>query len=226
MPRPKLLINFAISLDGKATTVSHAPSDFTSAHDKKKLLEIRSLGDALIVGRNTLMADNMSMGMPDQALRKERLDRGQAEYPIRVILTRSGSLPPDLKIFEHDFSPIVVYSTERMSEPVRSHLKTRASLHLFEEKQLTPDRILGHLADHYQVKVLVCEGGPTLAKAFAEIDAIDELFITIAPRLFGGFLAPGILGEPGSFLATSRKYHLVSMEIVANECYVHYAATR
>jgi 2,5-diamino-6-(ribosylamino)-4(3H)-pyrimidinone 5'-phosphate reductase len=224
--RPKLLLNFAMSVDGKATTVGYAPSGFTSPHDKKRLLQIRSLGDALMVGRNTLMADNMSMGMPDEDLRKERLNRGQSEYPIRVILTRSGSLAPDLKIFEHDFSPIVVYSTNRMTDEVQSHLRGRARVHLFEEKDLTPDNILEHLVDQYQVQVLVCEGGPTLAKAFAEIDAIDELFITIAPQLFGGFPAPGILGEPGSFLAASRKYRLVSMEIVANECYLHYAATR
>jgi 2,5-diamino-6-(ribosylamino)-4(3H)-pyrimidinone 5'-phosphate reductase len=226
MTRPKVLLNFAMSVDGKVTTVGHAPSGFTSAHDKKRLLEIRSLGDALIVGRKTLITDNMSMGMPDEALRKQRLERGQSEYPIRVILTRSGSLPDDLKIFRHNFSPILIYSTDRMPEPVQAHLQMRARVHLFDESQLTPDHVLKHLVEHYRVKVLVCEGGPTLAKAFAEIDAIDELYITIAPRLFGGYSAPGILGAPGPYLATSRKYRLVSMEIVANECYVHYAADR
>jgi riboflavin-specific deaminase-like protein len=226
MPRPKVLLNFAMSIDGKVTTVCHAPSRFTSAHDKKRLLEIRSFGDALIVGRNTLITDNMSMGMPDEALRKVRRNRGQSDYPIRVILTRSGSLPNDLKVFQHNFSPIVIYSTDQMPESVRTHLRTRASVHLFDEKQLTPNHVLEHLADRYRVKTLVCEGGPTLARAFAEIDAIDELFVTVAPRLFGGFAAPGILGEPGPYLATSRKYRLVSMEIVANECYVHYAADK
>jgi 2,5-diamino-6-(ribosylamino)-4(3H)-pyrimidinone 5'-phosphate reductase len=224
MPRPKVILNFAMSLDGKVSTTGNAPSGFTSAHDKKRLLEIRSLGDALLVGRNTLMIDNMSMGLPDETLQEERRARGQAPYPIRVIVTSSGQLPTNLKIFEQDFSPIVIYTTRRMPPETQSWLETRGSVHLFDD--LAIDQVLIDLSETYDIRTLVCEGGPTLARTLAEADAIDELFLTIAPPLFGGFDAPGILGHPGSFLPSSLKYRLVSMEIVANECYLHYARSR
>src|ERR1700736_5086273 len=62
MSRPKVILNFAMSVDGKVSTKRYQPSDFSSRDDKRRLLEIRSLGDALLVGRNTGAIDNMSMG--------------------------------------------------------------------------------------------------------------------------------------------------------------------
>jgi riboflavin biosynthesis pyrimidine reductase len=82
------------------------------------------------------------------------------------------------------------------------------------------------LYETYRVRTLVCEGGPSLAKALAEIDAIDELFLTVAPLLFGGASAPGILGNPGTFLPSSRIYRLSSMNVESTECYLHYVADR
>src|SRR6202030_245597 len=114
MPRPRVILNFAATTDGKVSTAQQTPSGFTSTFDKNRLLEIRSLGDALMVGRNTLQIDRMSMGLPDESLRRARIQRGQSDYPIRVVISNSGDLPLDLNIFKHRFSPIVIYSTTRM----------------------------------------------------------------------------------------------------------------
>src|ERR1700758_4286391 len=116
MLRPQIILNFAMTLDGKVTTARYTPSDFTSPLDKHRLLKIRSLGDALMVGRNTLQIDRMSMGLPDEELRKARLKRGQRESPIRVLVSNSGELDVNLNIFAHRFSPIVIYSTARMPQ--------------------------------------------------------------------------------------------------------------
>ena len=73
MRRPRIIVNFAVTVDGKVSPAIPAPSRFTSSYDKHRLLEIRSLGDALMVGRNTVEIDNMSMGLPDQDLRLARV---------------------------------------------------------------------------------------------------------------------------------------------------------
>jgi riboflavin-specific deaminase-like protein len=222
MPRPRVLVNFAMSVDGKVSTFKLGPANFTSKHDKRRLLEIRSLGDALLVGKNTVQTDNMSMGLPDEDLRKARLARGQTEYPLRVVLSNSGDIPPDLKIFRHRFSPIVVYSTTRMNAANRQVLKQKAELHLTEGEKVPLEKVLEDLYQKHLVRTLVCEGGPSLARALAGIDAIDELFLTIAPFLFGGFHAPTLLGRAGAFLSASRVYRLESMKVLSGECYLHY----
>ena len=224
MTRPRILLNFAMTVDGKASTAKLTPANFTSKHDKRRLLEIRSLGDALLVGRNTVQTDNMSMGLPDEDLRKARLERGQSEYPMRVVVSNSGDLSIQLTIFKHRFSPIVIYSTTRMNPANQEELKTRADLHLSEGDSIHLPGVLSDLAQNHGVRTLVCEGGPSLARGLAEIDAIDELFLTVAPLLVGGAEAPGLLGRVGRFLCASRLYRLESMRVVFAECYLHYVA--
>ncbi len=226
MERPRVILNFAMTVDGKVSTAKQTPSGFTSDFDKHRLLEIRSLGDALMVGRNTLQIDKMSMGLPDEALRQQRIERGQSEYPIRVIISNSGKLPLNLNIFNHRFSPIVIYSTTRMPATNQTELSAKAELHLSTDDHVNLLEVLVDLYQTRQVRTLVCEGGPRLAKALAEVDVVDELFVTIAPILSGGFDAPGMLGSPGAFLPSSRVYRIESMKVEANECYLHYVADR
>jgi riboflavin-specific deaminase-like protein len=224
MMRPRVLVNFAMTVDGKTSTAKLTPANFTSKYDKGRLLEIRSLGDALMVGRNTVQTDKMSMGLPDEDLRKARLRRGQSEYPLRVIISNSGNLSSQLNIFNYRFSPILVYSTTRMNLANQDALKTRAELHLSEGDSVHLPDVLSDLFQNHGVQTLVCEGGPSLARSLAEIDAIDELFLTVAPFLVGGAEAPGLLGRGGPFLSPSRYYRLESMKVVSAECYLHYVA--
>jgi riboflavin-specific deaminase-like protein len=226
MRRPRIILNFAMTVDGKVSTAGQTPSGFTSAFDKHRLLEIRSLGDAVMVGRNTLEIDQMSMGLPDEALRRERVRRGQSEYPIRVVISQSGDISNNLHIFEYRFSPIVIYSTARMPLTTQTELRAKAELHLDTSDRLNLPVVLNDLYERRQVRTLVCEGGPQLARSLAEIDAVDELFLTIAPVLAGGTDAPGILGKSGTFLPSSRIYRLESMKVEAEECYLHYVADR
>jgi riboflavin-specific deaminase-like protein len=226
MWRPRIILNFAMTVDGKVSTATLTPSGFTSPFDKHRLLEIRSLGDAVMVGKRTLEIDQMSMGLPDEALRRARVERGQSEYPIRVIISNSGNISNNLHIFTQQFSPIVIYSTTRMPPSNQTELRSKAELHLSPNDCLDLAEVLSNLYEAHQVRTVVCEGGPQLARTLAEIDAVDELFLTIAPILAGGAGAPGILGTSGIFLPASRSYRLESMKLEAEECYLHYVSKR
>jgi riboflavin-specific deaminase-like protein len=226
MQRPRIILNFAMTVDGKVSTAKHTASGFTSTFDKHRLLEIRSLGDAVMVGKRTLEIDQMSMGLPDAALRRARIERGQNEYPIRVVISNSGDISNKLHIFSQPLSPVVIYSTTRMPPINQTELRSLAELHLNPNDRLDLPEVLHDLYEAHQVRTVVCEGGPQLANALAEIDAVDELFLTIAPILAGGAGAPGILGASGTFLPASRIYRLESMKVEAEECYLHYVAER
>ncbi len=100
---PTVAVNFAVTWDGKISTRNFTPADFSSKRDKHRLLEIRATGDALLVGANTISSDNMSMGLPDAALRAQRVRRKQTPWPLRVIITNSGRIDPALNIFQKRF---------------------------------------------------------------------------------------------------------------------------
>lgn len=218
--RPKVLVNFALTWDGKVSTRSRTPANFSSPCDKRRLLEIRAMGDALLVGRKTFETDNMTMGIPAADLRQERIERGQPPYPIRVITTASGRLDPKARAFQHPFSPILVYSTQAMPGKTREALAAVATLHLAPALDLKA--MLTELKSRYRVKSLVCEGGPTLLRSLLEQDLVDELFLTLCPRLFGGTEAPTLTGPAGEFLSQSRSLQMISMETSGDECFLRY----
>ncbi|MCA1660139.1 MAG: dihydrofolate reductase family protein, partial [Verrucomicrobiaceae bacterium] len=52
--RPFVAVTFAMTVDGKITTKTFSPVDFTSREDKTHLFRQRSLGDAVLIGHSTL----------------------------------------------------------------------------------------------------------------------------------------------------------------------------
>ena len=224
--RPFVTVNFAVTWDGKVSTRNRTPSDFSSRRDKQRLLEIRSTGDALLVGRATIAADNMRMGLPDAKLRKARIQRGQTEFPIRVIVTNHGKLDPALEVFQSDFSPIHVFSTQQMPASVREQLKTKATLHLHNGDSLKLANVLEALQQDFGVSRVVCEGGPTVFKSLLADDLVDEICLTLCPRIFGGARALSLSGAKGEFLPQSTRCRISSMEVLEDECFLRYQVIR
>jgi riboflavin-specific deaminase-like protein len=223
MLRPKLIINFAVTVDGKISTVNFTPTTFTSPADKRRLLEIRSLGDAVMVGRGTLENDQMTMGLPSETLRAARLARGQGEYPLRVIISNSGALDPNLPVFKKHFSPILIF-TGGPAPPSPSwpgHVHWHGGTDGIDVLS-----VLDVLVRRYHAGTVVCEGGPTLVRSLAESDLIDEVYLTIAPKMFGGQRAPTLLGTLNAFLPASRFFRLAELKVQGSEAFVHYRRER
>ncbi len=216
------MTNFAMTADGKVATRNHTASGFTSSRDKQRLLEIRSLGDALLVGRGTAETDRMSMTLPDESLRAARLSRGQSAHPLRVLISNSGTISPTLNVFSSTASPILVASSEAMDSANREMLAPLATLRLYPGNEVPLPTLLADLAKHYAVRSLVCEGGPTLVKSLLAADLVDEMFVTIAPQIFGGKNAPTMTGLPGDFLPASRCFRLKDFFVENDEAYCHY----
>ncbi|HTD16279.1 MAG TPA: RibD family protein [Chthoniobacterales bacterium] len=227
--RPRVTVHFAVTLDGKVSTPGHTPARFTSANDKKRLLQVRSENDAVMVAKGTLETDRMSLGIPDRALRDERLRRGASEEPLRVMVSASGNIRLDLPIFQYPGARIVLYTTSKIAGPKRAELEARVAIYEAGKQQVDLLYVMSHLFSHYQVRAVVCEGGPTLVRSLAEVDLIDRIVLTVAAKLFGGRLAPTLTGLPGDFLPASRHFQLVNHEISDNEFYLtyeHEACTR
>jgi riboflavin-specific deaminase-like protein len=228
MKRPSVEANFAVTADGKISTRCFTPTGFTSARDKRRLLEIRARGDALLVGRQTLETDNMAMALPAADLRVERLRRGQTAEPVRVIFTNRGALSPKLKVFRTPGAPIVVFTTRAMPALTRRWLDKVADVRV-ERRPGAVDlrRAMSVLAEDYGVRTAVCEGGAALLKGLLEADLLDRLHVTVAPLVFGGAGAPTLLGPAASgLLRGSVPLEMESCEVADDEAYAVYRVRR
>ena len=220
--RPFVAATFAMTVDGKITTRTFSPVDFTSREDKAHLLRHRSLGDAVLIGHSTLRRDNVRLGLPGTELKEQRLARGQTPYPIRVIVSNEGRIDPGLKIFQSEISPILIFSTTRMPRKFQDALRKKATLHLSKSRGVDLAGMLRQLRRDYKVRFVACEGGAELFRSLLERDLVDQLNLTIAPVMFGGAGAPTLTGLSKEFLSASAQCSLKEMRTVGDECFLTY----
>jgi riboflavin-specific deaminase-like protein len=218
---PFVAATFAMTIDGKITTKNFSPVDFTSRQDKLHLWRQRALADAVVVGYSTLEHDNVRLALPAE-LREGRIRSGKTPAPLRVIVSNSGKIDHQLKIFQSDVSPILIFSTTRMPEKLRKVLDEKAILHLSRAKIVDLHALLRTLAKKYSVRRVACEGGARLFRSLLELGLIDQLNLTIAPYLFGGKDAPTLTGLSKEFLAHSVRLRLASMSVAGEECFLTY----
>ena len=224
--RPKVLVNFAMTLDGKISTRAGTPSAFTSKADKRRLSEIRAMGDALLVGRNTVASDGMTMGISAADLREERVAAGKSPVPIRVIVSEKGRFDPAWKVFKNSDSLLILCTAKEIPDRVARQFPPFVQILEFPGEKISMEGLLEMLRSIWGVKTLVCEGGPTLLKSFLEADAVDELFLTVAPLIFGGTGAMSLTGLPEGFLPEERRFRLASLKEESGEAYLHYLRDR
>jgi riboflavin-specific deaminase-like protein len=227
---PKVIANFAITWDGRISTKNRTPSDFSTRGDKRRFLEIRAEGDAVLVGAATVASDTMTMGLPDLDLRKRRLEAGKQELPLRVLVSSSGDIQPSLRLFSEEGAgaPIFVYTTQRMPLAVREWLEARASVIFCGKDQVDLKEVLRSLRREHSVKTLICEGGGRLFLEMLRLGLVSELCLTLCPLIFGGTSGISLTGPVGEWLPASTKAHLTHMEVAESggECFTRWRLDR
>src|SRR6266700_3456695 len=219
--RPFVAATFAMTADGKVTTRTLAPVDFTSREDKLHLFRQRALADAVLIGHTSLKRDNVRLGLPAE-MQESRVKRGQSRCPLRVIVSNEGRIDHRLKIFQSDVSPIIIFSTKRMPLKYQRALEKKTTLHLSNTKNVDLAGMLQTLRNKYKVRTVACEGGPTLFRTLLEQGLIDRLNLTIAPYMFGGVKAPTLTGLGKDFLPASVHCSLGDMRTIGDECFLTY----
>ena len=171
--RPYLAINMVATLDGRAALNGSAVG-IGSAADKRLLRELRAEADVVLHGAGTVRADPLSARVPPDLV-EQRLARGLSEQPLGAIVTRSGNLPRRHPYYE---SATLIYVTSDRSVAVEA-----ATVEVCRVGSLA--EAVSDLGGRGARRIL-CEGGPTLNAALFSEGLIDEVFLTIAPKLVGG----------------------------------------
>ncbi len=225
LPRPFVTANFALTADGRISTRNRTPANFSSPRDKRRLLEIRSACDAILVGARTLAADSMTLGIPAD-LRAAREKRQLPAWPLRVIASNTGRLNARASFFTSGLPMPVVFTTRRITTRTCTALTGMCDLFLQLAEKVNLAAALATLREDYGIKRLVCEGGGTLLRAMLAADLVDELHVTLCPRIFGGKKAPTLTGIASDFLPRSTQLRLAEMLPVGDECFTRWRVVR
>jgi diaminohydroxyphosphoribosylaminopyrimidine deaminase / 5-amino-6-(5-phosphoribosylamino)uracil reductase len=190
--RPFVYLKSACSLDGKVATVG-GESQWITGEDARNNGHLwRSRVDAILVGKNTVAADN-----PRLTARGENL--GTESNPLRVVLDSKLSLSPDLNVFDTAAAPTLVATAEDAPRDNFKRLKDRG-VELIELPRLNGMLDLGllmkQLAERDIISLLI-EGGPTVAENALASKVVDRVLFYIAPLLIGGRQSLPALAGPG-----------------------------
>jgi len=226
-PRPFVFVNMAMTADGKIATANRQVSSFGSRRDQRHLLELRATADAVMAGARTIDQNPVTLGPGPLKYRRKRLAAGLREYNLRVIVTRTGTVDPGARIFQHTFSPIVVLTTERAGSARLSRLRALADVRVFGRREIDFETAFRWLRAEHGVKRLLCEGGGELNDALFRAGLVDELHLTICPFIFGGRHAPTISdGQGFSALSQMARLELRSSRRAGNELFLVYQVVR
>jgi riboflavin biosynthesis pyrimidine reductase len=104
----------------------------------------------------------------------------------------------------------------------RAALAPVATLVEMGEAAVPPERLLGWLRRDLRAETVVCEGGGILVAQLFAARAVDELYLTLVPRVLGGAAAPTLAAGPGFAPDEIPDATLASLERVGDELYLRY----
>jgi riboflavin-specific deaminase-like protein len=221
---PFVFVNFAMTADGKITTANRKVEAFSSRRDREHMFELRLSADAVMAGARTVDLNPVTMGPGGRKYRQYRVRHGFSEYNLRVIVSGSGTVDPEARLFRKRFSPIIILTTERAGSRRLARLRQVAD----EVKICGTDEIdfkeaLSWLRHKWKVRRLLCEGGGELNAALFQAGLVNELHLTICPKIFGGRTAPTLAdGRDALRLSEATELKLKSAKNCGDELFLVY----
>jgi riboflavin-specific deaminase-like protein len=201
--RPYTIVNFVASSDGHAAFQGRSRG-LSDPADREIFHRLREHVDAVMAGTGTLRTERYGRMVRDPERRRRRAASGLHPEPLACIVTRSGDVPLDIPLFADAGSRVVVFTPTDLDT---SGLAAQVDVVRLDPGELTLTTAMRRLRSAYDIRSLLCEGGPTVFGALLRENLVDELFLSLAPKLTGGGSEPAITSGPE--LAEPRSLSLI-----------------
>lgn len=207
--RPYVIVNMVMSADGR-TILGNSEQGIGSKTDQRLMRELRVHADVILNGATTLRVSGTSPRTGDPLLEALRVSRGKPKAALGAVISRSGDLPLDRVFFTaDDFDAVVYLSHDAPKGAAGKIIETGRSVATLPATKPI-EWMLAHMRHEIGANLLLCEGGATLNGHVLEAGAVDELFITIGPRLVAGRDLPGAIEGPSFTKADAPRLELVA----------------
>ncbi|OUJ18613.1 Pyrimidine reductase riboflavin biosynthesis RibD [Methanonatronarchaeum thermophilum] len=181
MSRPYVIINSAMSCDGKLSTIERRQIPISSSQDFERVGRLRRDVDGILVGIGTVLADDPKL-----------LERDT----YRVVLDSKARTPIDSEVFIGDSPTLIAVSETALEERVEK-LKEVCEVVRVGEERVDLRRLLDLLGEKGIERLLV-EGGGTVNWSFLVNGLADELITYVGNMVFGGAKSPTLADGGGA----------------------------
>jgi diaminohydroxyphosphoribosylaminopyrimidine deaminase/5-amino-6-(5-phosphoribosylamino)uracil reductase len=205
---PFVTVKAAMTLDGKIATPGGQSKWITGEKSRAFGMKLRQGSDAILVGINTILADN-----PSLTFRKRKAESGKWKHLRRIVLDSQARTPLEAKVVSDEFTALTTIVVSKSAPKMRvkalaekvNVIVAPAAGSKFEIQNLKLDlrRLLQKLGAE-NVTGLLVEGGGEVNASFLLGGLAQRAAFFYAPKILGGRDSPkGVAGDGVKNLASA-----------------------
>ncbi len=183
--RPYVIINCAMSIDGKIALATRKQTRISSEEDMKRVHMLRHECDAVLVGIGTVLTDDPKLAVKEKYVK-------HPSQPLRIVLDSSFRTPKNAEVMSNDAPTLIVTTCREFKKGNIEAIKCG-------EEKVDLKKLMSTLYERGVKKIMV-EGGETVIWEFLKNSLADELSVFVAPIIIGGTQSPTLAGGEGAFL--------------------------
>lgn len=197
LKRPYIILNAAMTADGKIDTITRQGGKISSEADWSRVDELRAAVDAVMVGGKTLLNEDPRLTVKSPELRQKRLEAGKSENPLKVGIVTDAQISANARFLNDGPADVVIFTTNRTSSETLHRLRETGARVLLAGDELVDLSQAMHQLKTSGVDRLLLEGGGTLNASMFANELIDEVQVYLAPVIFAGADAPTLADGAG-----------------------------
>ncbi len=186
--RPRVILNCAMSADGKVALPSRRQLRISCDEDMARVHKLRSECDAVLVGVETVLSDNPKLTVSEHYVPHPR-------QPLRVVLDGSCRTPPD-SLVVNAAARTVLFTRQECHTSFPQDTVEVVSGPVDADGLLDLSWVLSELSRRGIRQILV-EGGGTVLWSFLRQGLVDVLFVYVGPLVVGGAQTPTLASGQG-----------------------------
>ncbi len=204
--RPFVILNAAMSLDGKIATFM-GDSRMSSAADMKRVHQLRASVDAIMVGLRTLLRDDPKLTVKFFKSRK----------PRRIIVDSNALSPLSSYVVRtaREIPTIIAVTSRAPNKRIEALRKNGVTVVVCGSGPLVSLKVLLGRVRKLGIRRLLLEGGGTLNWSMLSNRLVDEISVAITPRILGGSEATSLVEGRGNALVREG----VQLKLLSHERY-------
>ncbi|UCF49446.1 MAG: 2,5-diamino-6-(ribosylamino)-4(3H)-pyrimidinone 5'-phosphate reductase [Thermoplasmatales archaeon] len=200
MKRPKIVINCAMSADGKIALPTKKQLRISCEKDIERMYKLRHDSDAILVGINTILSDDPKLTVKEKYVKNPH-------QPIRIILDSNCKTPVDALAVNTQAKTWIITSG-------KCNKKFKDNVEIIKcetdaEGLIDLEDLLEMLYNR-EIKTLLVEGGSTVIWNFLNNGLVDDIYVYMAPIIIGGSKTPTMADGEG----IKSLDELINLEIV------------
>jgi riboflavin biosynthesis pyrimidine reductase len=238
--RPHVIGNFVSTLDGVVSLgvpgkAGGGEISGFNPHDRMVMGLLRAVADAVVIGAGTLRAASpRHLWTADyihpplaEAYRQARAALGKTTPPLNVVVTASGEIDLERRLFRSGEVPALLVTTAAGARRLEtSPLPPSVRVEIAAEfAPLTARAILDTVTRVQPSQLVLLEAGPRLMGDFIAERLLDELFLTLAPQVAGrddALTRPGLVAGRRFAPECPRWGTLVSLKRGGDHLFLRY----